>query len=93
MVREWLLDSEEKDRLRKVLKEILAEALVKRYSFLPRTPTDEKVDFVERKLLRRALVGHCPTSCASKCVKFAADGEQVKCRSRWKAFARRWACG
>jgi len=26
MVREWLLDSEEKDRLRKVLKEILAEA-------------------------------------------------------------------
>ena len=28
---------------------------------LPRTPTDEKVDFVERKLRRRALVGHCPT--------------------------------
>jgi len=26
MVREWLLDTEEKDRLREVLKEILAEA-------------------------------------------------------------------
>jgi len=25
---------------------------------LPRTPTDEEVDLVERKFLRRALVGH-----------------------------------
>ena len=40
---------------------------------LPRTPTDEKVDFGERKLLRRALVGRCPTSCASKCEKGKAS--------------------
>src|SRR5262249_37395126 len=40
---------------------------------LPRTPTDEEVNLVERKLIRRALVGHYPVpSCAAQCEKCEA---------------------
>src|SRR5205823_4814998 len=45
---------------------------------LPRTPTDEKVDFVER---RRALVGHCPTPAPQNARRAKRQSLQMRTRS------------